>query len=192
MTRVPLRHASACDVAAHRRRDDPQSFRDVTHRFACRPPPNALRFDLADATSGVAGFLPGPHPNARLGGRRGSSGQARKTAMRLVTAALCIMGVLIGIVGGLTGGYTLWGQEATEVPALRGELEKTRSWLLDEISLSDERCENLQAGLTKAQADLVQTRRDLARSRAILDASGIARPDLHASDAGEGTRPASR
>lgn len=112
--------------------------------------------------------------------------------MRLVTVALCILGMLIGVVGGLTGGYTLWGQEAMEVAALRGELEKTRTWLLDEITLSDERCENLQAALTRAQAELVQSRRDLARSRAILEASGLARPDLHASDAVEGTRPASR
>jgi hypothetical protein len=112
--------------------------------------------------------------------------------MRLVTAALCILGVLIGVVGGLTGGYTLWGQEAMEVTALRGELEKTRSWLLDEITLSDERCENLQAALTRSQADLVQARRDLARSRALLEASGIARPDLHASDTSERSRPASR
>jgi len=112
--------------------------------------------------------------------------------MRLLTAALCVVGVLIGVVGGLTGGYTLWGQEAMEVAALRGELEKTRGWLLDEITLSDERCESLQASLTKAQADLVQARRDLARSRAILEASGIARPDLHASDASDGARPASR
>ena len=112
--------------------------------------------------------------------------------MRLVTAALCIVGLLIGVVGGLTGGYTLWGQEAMAVAALRGELEKTRTWLLDEITLSDERCENLQASLTKAQTELVQARRDLARSRAILEASGFGKPDLHASDAGEGTRPASR
>ena len=112
--------------------------------------------------------------------------------MRLVTAALCILGVLIGVVGGLTGGYTLWGQEAMEVAALRGELERTRSWLLDEITLSDERCENLQTALTRAQADLVQARRDLARSRAALEASGIARPELRIGDANEGTRPATR
>lgn len=89
--------------------------------------------------------------------------------MRLVTAVLCVLSVLLGIIGGLTGGYSLWGQEAMDVAALSSELEKTKAWLLDEIAWSDERCDNLEAALTKAQAELAQARRELARTRAVAE-----------------------
>jgi len=106
--------------------------------------------------------------------------------MRLVMAVLCVAGVLIGV----AGGYTLWGREAVDVAALSSELEKTRSWLLDEIAWSDERCNDLQAALAKAQAELAQARRELARNRAIVEQTvGDVKPDRpDARDASETTR----
>lgn len=90
--------------------------------------------------------------------------------MHLVKVAVSsLVGILVGVVTGLTLGYALWGQDATHVANLNGELEKTKSWLLDEISWSDERYDQVSAALTKAQTDLTQARGELARTRAMVE-----------------------
>ena len=110
--------------------------------------------------------------------------------MRLVTAVLCLVAVLVGVVGGLTAGYALWSQEAIDVATLNGELEKTRSWLLDEIAWSDERCDRLRAALTKAETELAQARRQLVRSREILEQTlgSVKRERLQAHETSEAPR----
>ena len=84
--------------------------------------------------------------------------------MRFVTA------VFFGIVGILTGlllGYVLWGQHtadlARELAKTNEELVTTKGWLLDEIEWSDERDGQASARLTKARAESVQVRGELAR-----------------------------
>jgi hypothetical protein len=84
--------------------------------------------------------------------------------MRFVTAAC------LGIAGVLTGlllGYVLWGQHAVklgrELAKTNGELVTTKGWLLDEIEWSDERQGQTSARLTKALAELVHVRGELAR-----------------------------
>jgi hypothetical protein len=84
--------------------------------------------------------------------------------MRFVTAAF------FGIVGILTGlllGYALWGQHtadlARELAKTNEELVTTKGWLLDEIEWSDERDGQASARLTKARAESVQVRGELAR-----------------------------
>ena len=84
--------------------------------------------------------------------------------MRFVTA------VFFGIVGILTGlllGYALWGQHtadlARELAKTNEELVTTKGWLLDEIEWSDERHGETSARSTKARAELVQVRGELAR-----------------------------
>ena len=84
--------------------------------------------------------------------------------MRFVTAA-CLG--IAGILTGLLLGYALWGQHAvnlaTEVAETKGELVTAKGWLLDEIEWSDERQGQTSAKLTKALAELVQVRGELAR-----------------------------
>jgi hypothetical protein len=93
--------------------------------------------------------------------------------MRLVMMAVGSLVILvIGLVTGLTLGYALWGQDASLVATLSEELEKTKEWLLDEISWSDERQQAVSAALTKTQTDLAQVRRELARARANADPVG--------------------
>src|SRR5688572_26255286 len=97
-------------------------------------------------------------------------GSERGPEMHLVKiAVLSLVGILVGMVTGLTVGYALWGQDAAHVAMLSGELEKTKSWLLDEISWSDERYDQVSAALAKAQTDLAQTRGELGRARAIVE-----------------------
>jgi hypothetical protein len=109
--------------------------------------------------------------------------------MRLVTAVVCLVAVLVGVVGGLTAGYALWSQEAIDVATLNGELEKTRSWLLDEIAWSDERCDRLRAALTKAETELAQARRQLVRSREQEQTLGSAKRErLQAHETSEAPR----
>jgi hypothetical protein len=106
--------------------------------------------------------------------------------MRLVMMAIGSLVILvIGLVTGLTLGYALWGQDASLVATLSEELEKTKGWLLDEISWSDERQQAVSAALTKTQTDLAQVRRELARARANADPSAsIGKPDrVQAQDA---------
>jgi hypothetical protein len=84
--------------------------------------------------------------------------------MRFVTwACLGIAGILTG----LLLGYALWGQHAVnlarELAKTNGELVTTKGWLLDEIEWSDERQGQISARLTKALAELVQVRGELAR-----------------------------
>jgi multidrug resistance efflux pump len=105
-------------------------------------------------------------------------------------AVSSLVGILVGVVTGLILGYALWGQDATHVANLNGELEKTKSWLLDEISWSDERYDQVSAALTKAQTDLAQARGELARTRAIVEQSrGSVKPDrLQAHELNEASR----
>src|SRR6266705_2736029 len=84
--------------------------------------------------------------------------------MRFVTAAF------FGIVGILTAlllGYALWGQHtadlARELAKANEELLTTKGWLLDEIEWSDERDGQAAARLTKARAESVQVRGELAK-----------------------------
>jgi RNA-binding protein YhbY len=81
-----------------------------------------------------------------------------------------VMAACLGIAGILTGlllGYALWGQHAVnlarELAKTNGELVTTKGWLLDEIEWSDERHRRASATLTKALAELVQVRGELAR-----------------------------
>ena len=74
-----------------------------------------------------------------------------------------LVALLIGSVTGLTFGYVLWAQDVTQLGTLSHELDKTRTWLLDEINWSDERCDQVSAALSKAQADLAQARREVLR-----------------------------
>jgi hypothetical protein len=93
-------------------------------------------------------------------------------------AVFSLVGILVGVVTGLILGYALWGHDATQVANINGELEKTKSWLLDEISWSDERYDQVSAALTKAQTDLAQSRGELARTRAIVEQTlGNVKPD---------------
>jgi hypothetical protein len=93
-------------------------------------------------------------------------------------AVFSLVGTIVGVVTGLILGYALWGHDATHVANLNGELEQTKSWLLDEINWSDERYEEVSAALTKAQADLVRARGELARTRAVVDQTlGNVKPD---------------
>jgi hypothetical protein len=84
--------------------------------------------------------------------------------MRFVTAA-CLS--IAGILTGLLLGYALWGQHAVnlarELAKTNGELMTTKGWLLDEIEWSDERQGQTFARLTKALAEVVQVRGELAR-----------------------------
>jgi hypothetical protein len=112
--------------------------------------------------------------------------------MRLLMMAFGGLVILvIGLVTGLTLGYALWGQDASLVAALSEELEKTKGWLLDEISWSDERQQAVSAALTKTQTDLAQVRRELARARANADPSAsVAKSGrVHAQD--DASRPSS-
>ena len=99
--------------------------------------------------------------------------------MNLIKAAVCsLVGILVGVVTGVFLGYVLWGMDATHVAYLNGELEKTKSWLLDEISWSDERYEQVSAALTRAQTDLAQARGELTRTRARVEQiRGDVKPD---------------
>jgi hypothetical protein len=99
--------------------------------------------------------------------------------MHLVKIAVfSLVGISVGIATGLTVGYALWGQDAAHVAILSGELEKTKSWLLDEISWSDERYDQVSAALKKAQTDLAQTRGELGRARAMVEQTlGGVKPD---------------
>jgi len=111
--------------------------------------------------------------------------------MQLVKVAVCsLVGILVGVVTGLTLGYALWGQDANHVAILNGELEKTKSWLLDEISWSDERYDQVSAALTKTQTDLAQARGELARTRAMVEQTlGSVKPDrLQAHELNEAAR----
>ena len=84
--------------------------------------------------------------------------------MRFVTAV--VFGI-IGILTGLLFGYAVWGQHtadlARELAKTNEELVTTKGWLLDEIEWSDEREGQASARLTKARAESVQIRGELAR-----------------------------
>jgi hypothetical protein len=88
------------------------------------------------------------------------------SVMKVMIASFA--GLLLGTLTGLIFGYSLWGQGEAQTASLNHELEKTRSWLLDEINWSDERCEQVATALTKAQTDLTQVRRELERTRGLV------------------------
>jgi multidrug resistance efflux pump len=114
--------------------------------------------------------------------------------VNLGKVALCsLAGILVGVVAGLILGHALWGQDVARVADLNGELEKTKSWLLDEISWSDERYDQVSAALTKAQTDLAQARAELARTRGTVEQTpGNVKPDrLQAHEPNEAARPTS-
>jgi hypothetical protein len=117
----------------------------------------------------------------------------RKDVSLVKVTVSSLAGLLVGVVTVLILGHALWGQDATHLANLNGELEKTKSWLLDEISWSDERYDQVSAALTKAQTDLAQARGELARTRAIVEQTpGNVKPDrLQAHEPNEAARPTS-
>jgi hypothetical protein len=117
----------------------------------------------------------------------------RKDVSLVKVTVSSLAGLLVGVVTVLILGHALWGQDATHLANLNGELEKTKSWLLDEISWSDERYDQVSAALTKAQTDLAQARGELARTRAIVEQTpGNVKPDrLQAHEPNEASRPTS-
>jgi septal ring factor EnvC (AmiA/AmiB activator) len=73
--------------------------------------------------------------------------------------------VLLGAAVGLAGGYVLWSHPNAR---LRQEIARTRTWLFDEVKLSEARAEEIQrlhASCSRLDAELEETRAVLASAR---------------------------
>ncbi len=88
--------------------------------------------------------------------------------------------VLLGVVAGLAGGHVLWSHPNAR---LRQEIARTRTWLFDEVKLSEARAEEIQrlhAVCSRVDAELEEARAALASARTAYE-EARARLDVAAS-----------